>query len=182
MSDCPNSLHLLITRPDVLKARITSAFSKIPKWFTCEIIVPFVITRLALLLVGWLGFRLLPLPVAFPSAWEIGLDGNRHAVVDHISPTSHPWVNMLSRWDAAWYVEIARDGYRYEPGVPSNAAFFPLYPLLIRAVHALLLLPENDYWWLIIAIAISNVALLTFARFSRWTLARTSFPAQLPIF
>jgi len=152
MSDCPNFRHLLITRPDVLKSRIGSAFSKIPKWFTCEVIVPFVITRLALLLVGWLGFRLLPLPVAFPSAWEIGPDGNQHAVVDHISPTSHPWVNMLSRWDAVWYFEIARDGYRYEPGVPSNAAFFPLYPLLIRAVHALLLLPANDYWWLVIAI------------------------------
>ncbi len=138
MSDCPNSRHLLITRPDVLKARIGSAFSKIPKWFTCEVIVPFVITRLALLLVGWLGFRLLPLPVAFPSAWEIGPDGNRHAVVDHISPTSHPWVNMFSRWDAAWYLEIARDGYRYEPGVPSNAAFFPLYPLALTYFRALL--------------------------------------------
>src|SRR4029077_18958696 len=79
MSDCPNFRHLLITRPDVLKSRIGSAFSKIPKWFTCEVIVPFVITRLALLLVGWLGVRLLPLPVAFPSAWEIGPDGNRRA-------------------------------------------------------------------------------------------------------
>jgi len=171
MSDCPNSRHLLITRPDVLKARIGSAFSKIPKWFTCEVIVPFVITRLALLLVGWLGFRLLPIPVAFPSAWELGPDGNRHAVVDHISPTSHPWVNMLSRWDAAWHVEIARDGYRYEPGVPSNAAFFPLYPLLIRAIHALLLLPANDYWWFVIAIAISNVALLIGLTYFRALLA-----------
>jgi hypothetical protein len=161
----------LITRPDVLKARIGSAFSKIPKWFTCEIIVPFVITRSALLLVGWLGFHLLPLPVAFPSAWEIGPEGNRHAVVDHISPTPHPWVNMLSRWDAAWYVEIARDGYHYEPGAPSNPAFFPLYPLLIRAVHALLLLPENDYWWLAIAIAISNVALVIGLTYFRALLA-----------
>ena len=78
---------------------------------------------------------------------------------------------MLSRWDAGWYLEIARDGYRYEPGVPSNAAFFPLYPLLIRAVHALLLLPENDYWWLVIAIAISNVALLIALTYSRALLA-----------
>jgi hypothetical protein len=78
---------------------------------------------------------------------------------------------MLSRWDAAWYVEIARDGYRYEPGVPSNASFFPLYPLLIRAVHALLLLPENDYWWLVIAIAISNVALLIGLTYFRALLA-----------
>jgi Mannosyltransferase (PIG-V) len=78
---------------------------------------------------------------------------------------------MLSRWDAAWYVEIARDGYRYEPGVPSNAAFFPLYPLLIPAIHALLLLPANDYWWLVIAIAISNVALLIALTYFRALLA-----------
>jgi Mannosyltransferase (PIG-V) len=159
----------LITRPEVLKARIS--FSKIPKWFTCEVVVPFVITRLALLLVGWLGFRLLPLPVSFPSAWEIGPDGNRHAVVDHISPTPHPWVNMVSRWDAGWYIEIARDGYRYERGSPSNAAFFPLYPLLIRAIHALLFLPANDYSWLVIAIALSNVALLISLTYLRALLA-----------
>src|SRR5438876_1054117 len=72
----------------------------------------------------------------------------------------------------AWYLEIARDGYRYEPGVPSSAAFFPLYPLLIRAIHALLLLPENDSWWLVIAIAISNVPLL---------IALTYFRALLPL-
>jgi hypothetical protein len=160
MSDCPNPRHLLITRPEVLKARIGSAFSKIPEWFRCDVVVPVVITRFALLLVGWLGFRFLPLPVVFPSAWEIGPDGNNHAVVDHISPTSHPWVNMLSRWDAGWYVEIARDGYRYEPGSPSNAAFFPLYPVLIRVIHALLFLPTDDYWWLVTAIALSNALLI----------------------
>jgi hypothetical protein len=171
MSDCPNPHPLLITRSEVLKARIRSAFSKIPEWFTCEVVVPFVITRLALLVVGWLGFRLLPLPVTFSSAWEIGPDGNKHAVVDHISPTSHPWVNMLSRWDAGWYVEIARDGYRFEPGTPSNAAFFPLYPLLIRVIHALLFLPANDYWWLVTAIALSNVALLIGLTYFRALLA-----------
>jgi hypothetical protein len=159
----------LITRPEVLKSRIGSAFPKIPEWG--GIIIPFVTTRLALLLVGWLGFRLLPLPVTFSSAWEIGADGNKHAVVNHISPTSHPWVNMLSRWDAGWYVEIARDGYRYEPGSPGNAAFFPLYPLLIRAIHALLLLPPNDYWWLVTAIALSNVALLIGLTYFRALLA-----------
>src|SRR5438876_1054116 len=124
MSDCPNSRHLLITRPDVLKARIGSAFSKIPKWFTCEVIVPFVITRLALLLVGWLGFRLLPLPVAFPSAWEIGLDGNRHAVVDHISPTSHPWVNMFSRWDGPGTSRLQGMGIAMSLAFPVALLFF----------------------------------------------------------
>jgi hypothetical protein len=142
-----------------------------PEWFSCEVVIPFVITRLALLLVGWLGFRLLPLPVTFPSAWEIGADGNKHAVVNHVSSTSHPWVNMSSRWDAGWYIEIARDGYRYEPGSPGNAAFFPLYPMLIRAIHTLLFLPANDYWWLVTAIGLSNTVLLIGLTYFRALLA-----------
>jgi Mannosyltransferase (PIG-V) len=35
----------------------------------------------------------------------------------------------LARWDAVWYLEIARSGY----GGPSTA-FFPLYPLVVRAL------------------------------------------------
>ena len=72
---------------------------------------------------------------------------------------------------AGWYVEIARDGYRYEPGSPSNAAFFPLYLLLIRAIHAVLFLPPNDYWWLVTAIALSNIALLIGLTYFRALLA-----------
>src|ERR1044072_4049706 len=109
MSDCPNSRHRWIY--SVLKAPISSVFSKIPDWFARDVIIPFFITRLALLLVARLGFSLVPLTIAFSSAWEIGVDGNSHGVVNHVSATTHPWVNMLSRWDAGWYVEIARDGY-----------------------------------------------------------------------
>ena len=126
---------------------------------------------MVLLSVARLSFSLVPLAITFPSAWEIGADGNRHAVVNHVSATTHPWVNMLSRWDAGWYVEIARDGYRYEPGMPSNAAFFPLYPLLIRATHTLLFLPENDYWWLLTGIVLSNLALLVALGYLRSLLA-----------
>ena len=85
---------------------------------------------------------------------------------------------MLSRWDAGWYVEIARDGYRHEPGSPSNAAFFPLYPVLIRVIHALLFLPTDDYWWLVTAIALSNVALLIGLTYFRALLA-TDFDETL---
>ncbi|GAX91135.1 mannosyltransferase family protein [Effusibacillus lacus] len=35
------------------------------------------------------------------------------------------------RWDSLWYVRIAREGYNYE----QPAAFFPLYPYLIRLLH-----------------------------------------------
>jgi hypothetical protein len=37
----------------------------------------------------------------------------------------------LARWDAVWYLEIARGGYAHER---HRAAFFPLYPLLVRAL------------------------------------------------
>jgi Mannosyltransferase (PIG-V) len=44
-----------------------------------------------------------------------------------------------ARWDASWYLVIAHYGYRPElgPFTASRAAFFPLYPLGLRAVSSL---------------------------------------------
>ena len=44
-----------------------------------------------------------------------------------------------ARWDAAWYLVIAHYGYRPDLGAytSSRAAFFPLYPLGLRALGAL---------------------------------------------
>jgi hypothetical protein len=41
-----------------------------------------------------------------------------------------------ARWDAAWYLVIAHFGYRPELGAftASRAAFFPLYPLALKAI------------------------------------------------
>jgi Mannosyltransferase (PIG-V) len=41
-----------------------------------------------------------------------------------------------ARWDAAWYLVIARFGYRPDLGVytSSRTAFFPLYPLGLRSI------------------------------------------------
>ena len=45
-----------------------------------------------------------------------------------------PLLAPLARWDAAWYLRIADSGYGdSEP----RAAFFPLYPLLVRSLGAL---------------------------------------------
>jgi Mannosyltransferase (PIG-V) len=45
-----------------------------------------------------------------------------------------PLLAPLARWDTAWYLRIADSGYGdSEP----RAAFFPLYPLLVRAVATL---------------------------------------------
>jgi hypothetical protein len=40
-----------------------------------------------------------------------------------------PWAH----WDGVWFVRIAADGYKAHP---HSEAFFPLYPLLVRAVAA----------------------------------------------
>jgi hypothetical protein len=49
---------------------------------------------------------------------------------------------MVSAWDGGWYLATARDGYPTDleivqgKAVQSTIAFFPLYPLCIRALHA----------------------------------------------
>ena len=40
------------------------------------------------------------------------------------------------RFDGGWYTKIAAEGYSYLPGAQSTVAFFPAYPLAIRAVDA----------------------------------------------
>ncbi len=43
------------------------------------------------------------------------------------------WLNAWADWDGQWYVRIAREGYRARV----SAAFFPLYPLLLRVLSPL---------------------------------------------
>ncbi|HNC23635.1 MAG TPA: mannosyltransferase family protein [Opitutaceae bacterium] len=38
------------------------------------------------------------------------------------------------RWDAGWYMGIARDGYTYNPAAQCSVVFLPLYPLLLKVV------------------------------------------------
>ena len=54
-------------------------------------------------------------------------------------PVTPGWQNLFTAWerfDALWFLRIADSGYRLGDG---SAAFFPLYPLTIRAVSVLLL-------------------------------------------
>jgi len=40
---------------------------------------------------------------------------------------------VFAAWDSGWYFDIARQGYYFNPNGESSIAFFPLYPLLMRA-------------------------------------------------
>lgn len=49
-------------------------------------------------------------------------------------PLPWPFLDMWVRWDAGWYEQIAAREYTYSATEQSAAAYFPLYPLAMRAV------------------------------------------------
>lgn len=75
----------------------------------------FAVSRLALLFVAQIGRQLLGGPAA-------------------AGQPLFAWTN----WDAWWYISIATGGYQPSLTQQSNVAFFPLYPLLIRALRPVL--------------------------------------------
>jgi len=74
----------------------------------------FFLSRLLILAVAALSQRVL-----FPGSFA-GLGGT--------------WMERFALWDTSWYLDIARNGYFYSAATESSVAFYPLYPLLIRAV------------------------------------------------
>ena len=72
----------------------------------------------------------------------------------HIRP-DHTLLDVFgSRWDTGFYLSIAAQGYQYEGAQFPSVAFFPLLPLLIRAVTPIVGDP------LIAGVLIANAALL----------------------
>jgi hypothetical protein len=63
-------------------------------------------------------------------------------------------LGLLGAWDGRWYRIVAVHGYLLEPGRQSDPAFFPLFPLLLRAGHSL------GVGYLTAGLVISNVAFL----------------------
>jgi hypothetical protein len=129
------------------------------RWIFQDILVPFITTRVMLTLVGCIALSSLP-GVPLPAgAWELKADGQRADVVGQLSPATHPILNVWSRWDAAWYHDIAKNGYSFAPGQQSNTAFFPIYPLLMKAVY--FLLPgDRDATFFLAGCVVSNAALV----------------------
>ena len=74
------------------------------------------------------------------------------------------------QWDAWWYVAIAEHGYTYRPQHMSSVAFFPVYPLLVRALAATVPVGVP-----VIALLVTTVCgLATLLLFHRWCSRRMS--------
>jgi Gpi18-like mannosyltransferase len=82
-------------------------------------IAVFLISRIALAIIAVIAETIIPGPVGAKFY---------HAVPDNI------WLDVWARWDSAFYLEIANQGYALTLREPSSAAFFPLYPILINLV------------------------------------------------
>ncbi len=84
----------------------------------------FGVTRLGIFLVAYLAVILLPQATQPPPY--------------HLRPPDNLLLDVFgSRWDTGFYVSIAEEGYRFQ-GVPlPSVAFFPLLPLLMRGLTAL---------------------------------------------
>jgi hypothetical protein len=83
-----------------------------------------------LLIAGWAAFTRL---VVIATALAMHLAGGPHGLVGR---TLHQPIGVLGTWDGVWYRIVAQRGYLLIPGHQSDPAFFPLYPILLRALHA----------------------------------------------
>ena len=87
------------------------------------------------------------------------------------------WYHQLLQWDSEWYFKIVKDGYQYngDPTVQQNIVFYPLFPMLARALAAIGGLAPADAMLLV-----SNVAGLL-AIVMLFKLVREEFGDQLAL-
>ena len=103
----------------------------------------FLVVRIALFGLGLLATGLIP------QNERVGVPGRAAPLIEG------GWQNLWTAWersDAIWYLRIATDGYSPDD---TSGAFFPLFPLLVRAVSTV-----TGGHPLLAAYLVSNIALL----------------------
>jgi hypothetical protein len=116
--------HYLVRTPPVYR-RIWAWLRAGWRTEACQTVWPIVVvTRLAVLLVGYLAVVSIGFPEGAP---PIRVSDNEAA-------------NLALRWDTGWYLNIAMEGYQWsaESEGQQNVAFFPAYPLVTKGVATLL--------------------------------------------
>ncbi|MDH7474355.1 MAG: mannosyltransferase family protein [Anaerolineae bacterium] len=119
-------------------------------WWFEDVVLPFSVTRFALLFVGVVMAQIIPPSPFMPSqGWQF-------------SP--HRAIDIWGRWDSGWYMSIAQHGYSLVTNAEgqANYAFFPLYPCLIRTLHHILVPAAHQTrgTFLLVGIIVSNLSFL----------------------
>jgi hypothetical protein len=115
--------HVVHRRPSLPSTLWNSRPRRLPAAWSATALI-WVASRLSVLVAGYFAVVVFGLPQPAPNF--------------RISESA--LVNLPARWDAGWYLDIAVNGYRWQ-GVPykqQNVAFFPAFPLAMRASGALL--------------------------------------------
>jgi hypothetical protein len=132
---------------------------------TCVLV--FIALRAGISLLSVLGVGLVPLlkPGVGVPGWP----------APDVTAGWHNALGALERQDALWFLRIADAGYRPDDG---SAAFFPLYPLLVRAATAL-----TGGRSLLAALLVSNAAFLAalIVLYALTTLERSEAQARTTI-
>ena len=113
--------HAIVRRPSLLARlagwtrRLTAQDGWRAAW------APFVLSRAGVLIVGALAMYTIGIPADAPQ----------------LRVSENELVNLPLRWDAGWYMSVARVGYMWTPrdvGRQQNIAFFPAFPMAMRVV------------------------------------------------
>lgn len=119
--------------------------------------------------------RLCVLAAAGVRASQLAVEANQEGVPHPGSPARLAF-ETFTLWDARWYLEIVRGGYPADIPEPitfhqleARAAFFPLYPMLVKALDVVL--PSGD----VFAALVINLVLGLAATFLVGLLARRLF-------
>ncbi|MGW4902121.1 mannosyltransferase family protein [Streptomyces albidoflavus] len=97
-----------------------------------------------------------------------------------------PLLTAFERWDWHHYLHIARDGYFPGPAGSGTTygdnreAFFPGFPMLLRAVHTLV--PHWTAAGLLISLAAGAVAVVALGRTARWYTAHAEAGRRAVLF
>ncbi|MFF7178285.1 hypothetical protein [Streptomyces sp. NPDC008121] len=124
--------------------------------------------------------------MAYCSRWLFPADGEAHEAAGVLTPFEH--------WDWGHFLHIAQDGYFPDPGPGSGdspgagggtggdnrEAFFPGFPLFLRAVH--LVVPHWTAAGLLISLVAGAVAVLSLARIARHHLPDTAGARRAVLF
>ena len=115
---------MMLSRPT---DRLKAGWARHRGWLLRDILAPFALTRLALIITG-VAAQALPRDTAYPLA--VAVQRGWQFVPDRL-------LDMWARWDSGWYIDIIARGYRVGgplETVQSSLHFWPLYPFLAKAV------------------------------------------------
>ena len=106
----------------------------------------------------WIVLPLLAFGLSRAMIFLVGIIGDVYFPTDPghwVADPDNAFLNLWTKWDSQWYVQIARLGYFIQANQQSNVAFFPLYPLSMRVVARLL-----DVNFVYAGFIVSNAAFL----------------------